>query len=300
MARSAVRSGKFDARDRATKRRRDRSHRPTAELAPHDQLLDWLKERGAQLSPTMSLKAYLAETSHIDLSPAERLRRLAIEVERSSSWAALKQIYEYALRLEPDDAWVHASMGISCGLFAEHAEFDKNTTKSERLFGESEACFLRAKALDADDAHIRYAHGHLLINAGHQTKALVLLDEAIALDPEHGWARLYRAHCLHDLKRWREAVAAYDAVPRDAFKGPVSWRMDLLVEQQAFCALRAGEMDVARTGYETILKRYEAQPHLAQWGDLWYLSPAASDAFPELKPRIDALGEKLKSLRFPS
>lgn len=65
MTRSAVRSGKFDARDRATKRRRDKAHRPALERAPHDQLLDWLKERHAQLSASMSHDVYLAETSHI-------------------------------------------------------------------------------------------------------------------------------------------------------------------------------------------------------------------------------------------
>lgn len=251
----------------------------------------------------MSLNAYLAATGHIELSPAERLRQLAIEVEpdfaANSSWDELKRIYVSALRFEPEHAWLHASMGISCGVFAEHAEWDSDARKSERLTTEAEACFRRAEALDTeDDAHIRYAHGKLLMGVD-RNRALALFDGALALEPDHAWSRLYRAHCLHDLQRWPAAVAAYEAVPRDAFKGPVSWRMDLLVEQQAFCAWRAGELDLARAGFETILKRYEAQPHLAHWGDLWYLRPATDEAFPDLKPRVDALAKKIDQTRFP-
>ncbi|MFK8001907.1 MAG: tetratricopeptide repeat protein [Polyangiales bacterium] len=302
MARSAVRSGKFDARDRATKRRRDKSHRPAAQPAPNDQLLDWLKERHAPQLRAMSLDAYLTATGHIELSPGERLRQLAIEIEQemaaNSSWGELKRIYDLALRFDPEYARLHTSMGISCGVFAEHAEWDKKTALQERLTKEAEGYFRHARELDAKDAHVRHAHGYLLMCAGRQDEALALFDEAIALDPTHGWAHLYRAHCLHDLKRWPEAVAAYEAVPREAFKGPVSWRMDLLVQQQAFCSLRAGDTTAARQGFETILTRYEAQPHLAYWSDIWCVH-AGAEAFPDLKPRVDALAETLKHLPFP-
>ncbi|MEZ4447154.1 MAG: tetratricopeptide repeat protein [Polyangiaceae bacterium] len=123
-------------------------------------------------------------------------------------------------------------------------------------------------------------------------RALHLFDEALARAPDHAWARLYRAHCLYDLERWTEAADAYAAVPKGAFDGPRSWRMHLLVEQRALCLLRGGRREEALALFSKILGRYEAQPHLARWGDLRYADQAVDD-LPELKEPLARAREAL-------
>jgi len=42
---------------------------------------------------------------------------------------------------------------------------------------------------------------------------------------------------LHDLKRWEEAVAAYEAVPLETFKGHRAWLVDVVQEALAYVGL---------------------------------------------------------------
>lgn len=116
---------------------------------------------------------------------------------------------------------------------------------------------------------------------GSTEDALGELERAIELDGSHGFARLYRAHCLHDLERFEEAAAAYDDVPHGAFRGPTSWRMDLLVEQRAHCRGMAGDLDGARADFERVLTRYEREPHLALYAPVVrHRDPSFLDAIP--------------------
>lgn len=301
VRRSAVRSGLFDARDRATKRRRDR-RREDETPDPRPELERWLGQwvRVASANELMrvDLRRYLRESARFDIAPQERLRLLAIECEfvftgshPALEWDALDRIYREALRLDDRDPWVHASRGSSAAELATYTEDEEAAVTLSRKAHE----YLRvAASLAPKEAHIAYATGYATYMVGAPTpqKALAHFDRALELDPEHGWSRLYRAHCLHDLGRWPEAVEAYAIVPKQQFAGPKAWRMDLLVEQLGWCRLQAGDVDGARADLERILCRYEQQPHLAEMSSLRCLRDAAEEAFVEWRERVQLLYER--------
>ena len=252
----------------------------------------------------IDLDDYLRATSQFEVPAEERLRLLAVELEfqvycesKLRSWAALDRIYQLALRLAPSAAWTHASRGISA---AELANMTDDADEAARLFAKAYEALLRASDLAPDDADIAYGLGHAIYmdRTRGVEEALQHFDRGLKLDPHHGWAALYRAHCLQDLERWTEAAVAYTEVPMDQFTGPPSWRMDLLVEQRGWCRLMAGDKAGALADFERILSRYEKQPHLARWSLLTHLTKAAGSAFPELAPRIEAVEERLGGLRF--
>lgn len=300
MRRSAVRSGLLDARDRATKKRRDRKHEG-AEPDPTVALRDWLREWTLDLLieeiERLDLRRFLQESDRFPLIPEERLRQLAIACEDQAicesgprHWGAVDRIYQMALRLAPDDPCVLASRGVSAGSIA---GFYKGEFVA-RLRRDAQRYLREASELLPDEPGFAYSTGLAIYEdeSGSVEEALTFFDRAIELDPEYGWARLYRAHCLHDLERWSEAVAAYSEVPKQQFAGPPSWRMDVLLEQRGWCRLQAGDVDGAREDLERALSRYETQSNLATWSTLRYLREAADRHFPELRDRIRALDDR--------
>jgi tetratricopeptide (TPR) repeat protein len=218
-------------------------------------LIAWIKvnifDRGSDVyaeTERIDLDAFLRETDRIAIDPAERLRLLAVEIEsKACGWGALERVYQRALQRAPNDPWVNASRGISAA-FVVHA-LSLSPDKVARLQREAYRSLTRAVDLDPNDAQISYALGHTVSmddsieDTAAQEQALEHFDRALAIDPNHAWARLYRAHCLQDLGRWNEAIEAYDRVPRAAFMGPKSWRIHRLAEQLAWCRLQAGDHD---------------------------------------------------------
>ncbi len=241
-----------------------------------------------------ALRSYLEATALYDVPAEERLRQLAIAFEGALSfarpmreWRALDRVYAYAIRIAPDDVALHASRAISSSHVVMCAEGSDDLARIARESAESLA---RAMTLRPDDAELHYLDGyHVYMHRTEETEtALIAFERAIALDARHGFARLYRAHCLHDLGCYAEAVQAYDEVPKDAFDGPTSWRMDLLIEQRAQCRAKAGDIVRAREDFERLLARYEREPHLVRWTAPSYRR-WASEVFPELEARLGAL-----------
>ena len=282
--RRTVRAGVIDQRDRATKRRRDRRLEPATSPSAHDALRTLIDTLDGEVDPN----AFLRASSKIDLAPAERLRVLAIEREFALPFDALKRIYERAIALDPDAPWVYASFGIAA---SEHARLTDDEGVAAQRHRIAIAQLERATAMAPEDAGIAAALGlakYVDPSQGAEN-ALSALNRALQLDPSQPWACLYRAHALHDLGRWGEAADAYAGVPKASFDGPRSWRMHLLVEQRAWCRLQSGDRAGALEDFERILGRYEAQLHLAQWGDLQYAKMAAKGQLPELKARVETL-----------
>lgn len=242
----------------------------------------------------LDLGSFVRATAAYDAPPEERLRQLAIALEARVSfdsplreWGAVERVYAAAIRLEPEDWVLHSSRSICASRLAEVTTDPRDL---ERLVRASDESLRRALELAPDAAELHYLAGYntYVHRTGSTEDALGELERAIELDGSHGFARLYRAHCLHDLERFEEAAAAYDDVPHGAFRGPTSWRMDLLVEQRAHCRGMAGDLDGARADFERVLTRYEREPHLALYAPPRYRRWAA-DAFPELADRVEAV-----------
>src|SRR5262249_55967768 len=159
--------------------------------------------------------------------PEERLRRLGIRLESRLSWReeqprawlALDRLYAAALQLNPRDAFVHLSRAIST---KEHAEgllhsgvtrdawTDSSLRRMMRVAYEAASAAMDLMPADVD---VLYTMGDLCYVDPDRGpgEALPWYESALEQDPSAGWALLYRAHCLQDLGRWREAADAYDA-----------------------------------------------------------------------------------------
>jgi tetratricopeptide (TPR) repeat protein len=280
--------------------RHDREQAPSTD--PHESLAAWIDARGWASAALESLEAldlteYLRGTSHIDLAATERLRKLAIAIEpclriadQPRGWLALERIYLAGLALDPDDAEIEISRAISADRCLPWGRGSSRV--QHRILAAGHQAAAHALALRPNDARAHCAAGMLHYSFAHDSivAALRCFVEAVALDPSFGWARLYRAHCLHDLGRWAEAAVAYSDVDPAFFEGNRAWRYDLLREQRAFCLLQAGDHEQALAEFLAILERYEKQPVLTRYQLLQELRAAAEGPFrPQLAERLARL-----------
>ena len=282
-------SGQDRPRWRAKLRHRyDRAQGAKAE--PLGQLTAWIEAQGWATQDVdelerLDLTTYLRTTAHVELAPAERLRQLAIALESTLAhgsdqprgWFALERIYGAARALDPANADVETSRAITAKECAESAHFGERSDVERRILTAGREAASRAIELRPEDARAHYVMGSIEYGSrdGSIEAALSCFEKAVELDPGFGWSRLYRAHCLHDMSRWAEAVEAYSAVDPAFFVGPIAWRYDLLREQRAWCRLQAGDRDRALAEFLAVLQRYEQQPNLARYQLLKDLTAAA-------------------------
>jgi tetratricopeptide (TPR) repeat protein len=290
-------------RDRARQRRRLDAH-PVEPRDPDADIERWLHAhapRDVASVESLSTTAYLRATGHVALLPDERLRLLAVAVEPAlldthddlvRAWLAIDRMYEAAVSLGGHDASVHRSRAVTARRFAERIDPDASSTRIRRAA--YRACELaRAVAPASPDpehtlARLRYGDPDV-----PRAAALESFDRALELDPQHAWSLLYRAHCLHDLERWSEAAVAYDAVPLAFFVGARAWRYEHLLEQRAWCVLRAGELERAAAELDALLTRWERNPHLAReaWG-LHVIEAVDGAMGPRFRDRAVALAQR--------
>ncbi|MBO6940335.1 MAG: hypothetical protein JJ863_35505 [Deltaproteobacteria bacterium] len=262
MGRSAVLTGRIDARDRAKLRGRlDADLVPS--IDPHAELDAWLKAAGygserAAIAVRMDLDDYLGRTAHIDVPAQERLRRLAIELEFDYGFApeVVDRVYLAAIRIDPNDYLLWHSRGISMKYAARLGDGEK----WERMAAKAWRWLLRAWELEQSDPQVPYSLGLWHYYFGSKEEAEQWLEHTLELRPDHGFARLYRAYCLHDRERWSEALAAYEAVPLQTFQGHQDWRLDVILEGQAYCKLRTGDRSGATADFGRLLERWEREP----------------------------------------
>jgi tetratricopeptide (TPR) repeat protein len=305
MRRSPVKTGLHVQRSRATTRRRDRGEEPPPLPNRHEQLWAWLQSRLSSVQDinTLSRKRFLQETGHLNVPPGERLRQLAIFADEevlvprgAGHWFTLRSIYQQALRFNEPDLWlVHYSMAHSVAniLVVE----DLEPAVREQIAAEGIAAGLRAVELAPDRPETHHILGLCYYRTDRPLEALACFEAGAATDRNDGWTALFRAYTLHDLRRWDEAVRAYDAVPLDFFKGPVAWRVDLLKEYRAWCKLQQGDRGGALADFLALLARYEAQPVVAGPALNNYLVRAAAGPLRvELHQRVLALIRQLEQL----
>lgn len=269
---------------------------------PREHLQAWLRDRAwadlqVERLETLDLTTYLRDTAHLDLVPAERLRQLAIALEtqllsrnQPRGWLALERIYAFARSLDPNDAMLETSRAITAATAASEAGDRLDLRRRMILVGREAAA--RAIEVQPSYADAHYALGMLdySFRYGSIESALACFERAVAEDPTFGWARLYRAHCLHDLGRWVEAARAYSEVDPSFLTGDSAWRYDLLREQRAWCLLQAGDREQASAEFLALLRRYEREPQLARWQSLRELTAAAEGPLhAELSARLAQL-----------
>lgn len=269
----------------------------------------WLAANMSDLDTTsaerLDLRTFLATAGEItQLAPVEQLRRLAIYLESElvwrtehvvRRWTAVDRVYRAALRIESRDADVHDSRGISAQAFAASCESSdrerRDRAARRRMMNVAHQAAGRVLEILPDDPRSAYRMGNLLYEDPEAAiaDALTWFERALALDPREGWSRLYRAHCLHDLERWAEAAAAYDALEPSFFVEERAWRYEFVLEARAYCRLLAGDANRAEAAFAALLTRWEANPHLAReaWGQ--ELGRAAAGPLPSLLPRWKAL-----------
>ncbi|MEM9071621.1 MAG: hypothetical protein AAGE52_24145 [Myxococcota bacterium] len=241
----------------------------------------------------LDLTYFLGETTHVDLPAEERLRQLAIFLEPRASEEpfAVDRIYEAALRLEPCAWQVWESRGIT----AKHVAELRSERTEDHFRALSLRSLFRAWALAADGG-TAYLLGKWHYEFGTLDEASAWFERATALDPNHGFAWLYRAHCLHDQQCWRGAVVAYRKVPLSYFVGPRSFYVDIVAEAQAYCRLRAGDREGALADFRRLIDRFEREPHRAlilslRWLDKACRGPLRDDLcgrYSDLRRVIDA------------
>ncbi len=249
---------------------------------------------------SFSLNRFLQASPDVDLAPDEKLRQLAIFLEpdcevmnQPTGWNILKRIYNEALKYDCKWAFHYHSMSLSvqsCAIFLN----DEDPVREQLLTESLQACD-RGLSYNPQVGLLHSARGRTMFELHRTEDALEAYEQAIALEPSNMWAALYRAHCLHNLKRWNEAVQAYQAVNISFFDGTKSWRTVLMRDQLAICLLHSGQVDAALAEFENALHRYENNPGLLEFPQ--YLVEAANGA---LGNRIGTrVAKLLKSEGFP-
>lgn len=307
MHRSAVKTGLYDHRNRGSARRRDRGKRLYHAPAPNEQLQGWLEEHVALTTAReireFDRKNYLQQTGNLDLTPGERLRQLAIFVEhwafavdQPEGWHAIRTIYEEALKLDAPDvlAHIHHSMAISGLGILREAPLEAEVR--DQIGTECISHAFTAVDMAPDQATTHSILGQCYYEMGRLPDAIDCFRKGIAADPTYGWPALYLGHVYRDLEQWDRAIAAYDAVPLDFFKGGEAFRVDLLKEMRAWCRLQRGDRKQALQEFLALLDRYEAQINHARnaLGQGHFLvSAAAGPLRAELHSRALALVKEL-------
>jgi tetratricopeptide (TPR) repeat protein len=287
-----------------TRHRFDRDGaRTTATSTARDELSRWLGTRAFDKESidaleALDLTAYLRDTAHIAIDAGERLRQLAIAVETRLAtsamprgFLALERIYTEVRGMGAEQA--ETSFAIGAHSCVELGCDDVEGPVPRAILAKAEQAAHRAIAARDDDANAHYMLGSILYKRGDMTGALAAFTDATKREAKMGWAELFRAHCLHDLKRWEEAAAAYDVVDASAFDGPTAWRWILSREQRAACLLMAGRRDEALSAFDAVLTQYEREPHRMQGLHTDLEAAAKGELAPELGARVAALFGRL-------
>ncbi len=230
-----------------------------SEDKPLDDAISLFIGEGAFCVRSVDLDAFLELTEGIDISAGQRLRLLAIAVERRASyrrgWEDLQLIYQKAAELAPDHATVFHSWGISATEWMDSWRTPEMSRRVE-IASEAERAYLKALDLAPRNSHIAHALGLLYYEHPlREQNEEIWLERAITwFDHATEWendrysviAQLYLAHCYHDRKDYSHAISAYEKVDqaRLAREWP-RWRAVKCREQLAHCYALSGQTDIA-------------------------------------------------------
>jgi len=228
-------------------------------------LASWVPRAGPL--QRLDLGAYLRDSSSVALEPAQRLRRLAVYLDEAhcvqgpsaaARWEVFKRIYERAGVLSNGSPSVLDSAAITAlGLVSSALPDDGSRARIWKVALTSARTACEA---DSGGPDPWVTLGMVLYEGepSHLGDALAAFDRALGIDSDLPWARLYRAHCLHDLQRWKEAASAYALVRSHDFPSDVAWRAALAKEQRALCLMKSGAREEAASMFIEVLDAREA------------------------------------------
>lgn len=298
MRRSSVLDGKKQQRSRAKLRGRldQASSCPKQPAVTTEKLKEYLGKLypdGLSIAEIeqLDLNGFLANTSKIVQTSALRLRQLAIHIEYRAysspylrGWLALRRIYDLADRLaeSKDDKWeVVRSMAISANGLVPSAHDDgspKQVSARKRVLNDAYKAALRLKDLGPDYTGSYSLLGQIRFDDpdGDLEEALADTNRALSIRADNDWALWHRASILRNLRRWKEAVEAYNALDPAFFTGYRTAHYEWGLESRAYCRLCSGDRDGAVEKFEALLGRYEKNPHLAKEADWCDIVSAAT------------------------
>lgn len=301
-AKSSVRKGMQDQRDRGRRKKHHKSQRCGGNGTKLEQFEAWLRDamRDAvgdlvvRPSQSFPLKKYLQESLDIDMAPDEKLRQLAIFwedecalMDQPKGWHILRWVYREAIRYDDQWPYHYHSVSISARCCAGFASDER--VEHELLMDSRSAC-LQGLAVSPNHAELLGALGKTEYLLRNREAALDALNESLAVDPHGVWPALWKAQTLYDLERWSESLAACKAVDLGFFDKHQAWRAATIKDQMASCLLHLGERKLALEGFLASLSLYEQSP--GTLSESYYLAEAvAAGLDAELDSRVRLLFE---------
>ena len=148
-------------------------------------------------------------------------------------------------------------------LFKKHNMFDRADTDEQRLLlrYEISAIIDDISKPDAQDFHILGLVYYDTSQDEHDIrKAHDFFKRSLSVDDKYNMARLYSAHCFHDLEQYSEALRNYLLVNSiELINDFAFWRYAKLQEQIGFCYFKLGDVDKAKKYFKILLGFYERE-----------------------------------------
>ncbi len=160
----------------------------------------------------------------------DELMDKAYSLTELKRYADALPIYDQALALEPDSAWIHARKGRLLRLLKRYTEaiqaFERALTLQptfawawynkgivhERLkeYAEAQTAYARATELNPYDIWAAYNHARLLLQLKQPRAALARIQAVLSIDPDHALSHVLHGRILRRLGQLPEALQAFD------------------------------------------------------------------------------------------
>ena len=217
-------------------------------------LLPLVQQQLDQLSllGTISIEAYLIASSILDLSEAERLRRLGIALEDytypnltpEDHWKILYGVYQEAIKREAWNPRHYHALALSAYEAVQGYEYaDSPASFTDPIIEIALDNLETLETLEAD-ADMYYLWGTICYQYyGDLEEAIERFQQSLDHDSDFVLARLYLGYSYFDDKQWQKALEAFSAVTEkeladDWTRGHEFVHMAELV---AVCHLQLGE-----------------------------------------------------------
>jgi tetratricopeptide (TPR) repeat protein len=148
-------------------------------------------------------------------------------------------------------------------LYKKHNMFDRADTDEQRLLlrYEISAIIEDTSKPDAQDFHILGLVYYDTAQDEHDIrKAHDFFKQSLNVDNKYNMARLYSAHCYHDLDEYSDALKEYLLVNSiELINNFAFWRYAKLQEQIGFCYHKLGDVGKAKKYFKVLLGFYERE-----------------------------------------